>query len=462
MSVIKKSGVAASGLLAAVAFAPMAMAGQPGPHHHAQPCHSCQPAPMPAPCHSCGPVMMPAPAPMMAPAPMPAPAPAPMMAPMPAPAPMMAPMPMAVPSSTPIGDLPNARPGECYARVKIPAQYEMVPETVVTREGHQRTRVTEPRLNSRSEQVEVRPAHVTYKVIPPQYTPRQETVMVRPGYERLTVSPPQYKTVTETVQVSPPRLEWRPGSSRNAIKHHKDAHTGAVYCLVEVPGETRTITRTILAQPEMVKPVAVPPEYRTLTMYDVIPARVEEVPIPPKYASVIMHDLAEPAQRITEAVPPQTQTIEKKVLVSPERYEWVSVLCETNSDANTIREIQSALKARGFYPGAIDGIMGPQTQGALESYQRSMGMPVTGYLTMDTVNSLLGGGVSSGATMSGGHSSSMSLTHHHSSHGHGHSMSHSEVYPMPAPAPMAAPAPTPAPAWQPAQPNRLEWGSKTR
>jgi len=354
-----------------------------------------------------------------------------------------------------MGELPDARPGECYARIKIPAQYEMVPETVVTREGHTRTRVTEPKLASRSQQVEIRPAHITYRVIPPQYNARQEQVVVRPGYERLTVQPAQYRTVTETVQISPPRLEWRPGTAQGAIRHHKDAHTGAVYCLVEVPGETRTITRSVLAQPEMVKPVVVPPQTRMITKYDVTPARVEEVQIPAKFASVIMSELVEPARQIAEEVPAQTQTIQRKTLVAPERYEWVSVLCETNADAARIRELQSALKARGFYNGAIDGILGPQTNAAIEAYQRSVGIPHTGFLTMDTVNSLLGGGVVNTlppAAIHGGaelYPSSMT------------------TMPAPMPAPMAAPmpaaaAPMPAPMAAPApQLNRLQWSGKS-
>jgi peptidoglycan hydrolase-like protein with peptidoglycan-binding domain len=324
-----------------------------------------------------------------------------------------------------MGEVPDARAGECYARIKIPAQYQNVAEEVIVREGHERTRVTKPQLGSTSRQVEIRPAHTTFKVIPPQYKARTEKVLVRPGYERLVVQPAQYTTVTETIPVSAPRLEWRPGKVQGAVRTHVDAHTGAVYCLVEVPGETRTITRTVLTQPEIVKPVAVPPEFRNITKYEVIPARVEEVQIAPQFATITTQDLIEPAQRITEKVPPQTQTIDKKVLISPERYEWVSVLCDTNADAATISRIQQSLAGLGLYKGAIDGILGPQTYAAIAAYQRSMGVNHSGYLSMDTVRGLLGGSV---VESQSSYSYSQSHSNHHSDGHRGESYSVQSEY----------------------------------
>lgn len=45
-----------------------------------------------------------------------------------------------------------------------------------------------------------------------------------------------------------------------------------------------------------------------------------------------------------------------------------------------IRQVQEHLKAAGFDPGPIDGILGPRTKATLRQYQAAHGLPVTGVL----------------------------------------------------------------------------------
>jgi Putative peptidoglycan binding domain len=45
-----------------------------------------------------------------------------------------------------------------------------------------------------------------------------------------------------------------------------------------------------------------------------------------------------------------------------------------------IIQMQERLKAAGFDPGRIDGVLGPRTQEALRQYQASRGLPTTGLL----------------------------------------------------------------------------------
>ena len=47
-------------------------------------------------------------------------------------------------------------------------------------------------------------------------------------------------------------------------------------------------------------------------------------------------------------------------------------------DQDAVRDVQRQLKAQGFYPGAVDGNLGPQTATALRAYQRSYRLPETG------------------------------------------------------------------------------------
>ncbi len=45
---------------------------------------------------------------------------------------------------------------------------------------------------------------------------------------------------------------------------------------------------------------------------------------------------------------------------------------------STVREIQSTLKSLGYYSGAVDGIAGPKTAGAIRAYQQKNGLLVDG------------------------------------------------------------------------------------
>lgn len=45
-----------------------------------------------------------------------------------------------------------------------------------------------------------------------------------------------------------------------------------------------------------------------------------------------------------------------------------------------VDDAQRALRDLGHQPGPIDGVVGPRTQAALMSYQRSEGLPITGRL----------------------------------------------------------------------------------
>jgi len=53
---------------------------------------------------------------------------------------------------------------------------------------------------------------------------------------------------------------------------------------------------------------------------------------------------------------------------------------------NTVMRVQSGLFAFGYYTGAIDGFMGPETKTALMKFQADRGMPVTGTITQEVLD----------------------------------------------------------------------------
>ncbi len=53
-----------------------------------------------------------------------------------------------------------------------------------------------------------------------------------------------------------------------------------------------------------------------------------------------------------------------------------------------IANVQGALQDLGYYLDEIDGVLGPTTRAALESYQQDNGLPVTGVIGPETLQSL--------------------------------------------------------------------------
>jgi peptidoglycan hydrolase-like protein with peptidoglycan-binding domain len=68
-----------------------------------------------------------------------------------------------------------------------------------------------------------------------------------------------------------------------------------------------------------------------------------------------------------------------------------------------VKQIQEALKSKGFDPGAADGVIGPKTSQAIRDFQKSENLQVTGRVDEKTAKAL---GVEA-AGMSGSTSSSM-------------------------------------------------------
>jgi hypothetical protein len=50
--------------------------------------------------------------------------------------------------------------------------------------------------------------------------------------------------------------------------------------------------------------------------------------------------------------------------------------------------VQSALARRGYYRGAIDGVLGPETHNAIRSFQAQNGLAVTGQIDSSLIRSL--------------------------------------------------------------------------
>ena len=78
-----------------------------------------------------------------------------------------------------------------------------------------------------------------------------------------------------------------------------------------------------------------------------------------------------------------------------------------NVSGGEVRQAQQKLRQDDLYRGRIDGLVGPETQQALQRYQQKNGLPVTATLDQGTLNSLLGVDAGQGSSMPPNSSSEM-------------------------------------------------------
>lgn len=276
--------------------------------------------------------------------------------------------PAAVPAAS--GGLypPNARPGECYARMLIPGESRTITEKVLKREA--------------SEKVEIVPA--TYKTV-------TKRVLVRPETTKLVSVPAKYGTKSERIQVSPAKTVWKKGAGHTAagagtgaaggasasaivdrfgnqkIVGSRVTDTGELLCLVEVPAQYKTVTKTVLVSPATTKTVATPAEYKTVQVTELVTA----------------------AQERRIAIPEEYGTVTRTEQVRGEQLTWVPVLCQVNMTTGNVTTLQSALKRNGCYTCEVDGVMGPCTFRGAQCYAKKKGLPYgTNFVTVETIRAL--------------------------------------------------------------------------
>lgn len=246
--------------------------------------------------------------------------------------------PAAAPSDMPA----NAEVGKCYARCYMPDKYETHEETVIDK-----------------------PLSYKVQTIPATYKTITDTVILKAATVTYKTVPATYETTTEDVLVAPASQQWVKGTADAGCLSANPADC-QVMCLKEIPAVYKKVTRKTVVTPATKEEVQVPAQYKVVTKKVVDePARQEKIEIPATYKDVT-----------------------RKELVSKGGYsEWREILCADKLTTAKITEIQKALKANGYDPGAIDNVFGGKTKEALIKYQQDKGLPV-GNLNLETLKSL--------------------------------------------------------------------------
>jgi hypothetical protein len=96
---------------------------------------------------------------------------------------------------------PNAKPGECYAKVLVPATYENKTEQKLAHDAKTMIKVIPATYKVVEKKVTIREASTKLIPVPATYKTVTETIMVEPEKTNLIPVPATYKTVTETIMV---------------------------------------------------------------------------------------------------------------------------------------------------------------------------------------------------------------------------------------------------------------------
>ena len=287
---------------------------------------------------------------------------------------------------------PNPVPGHCYARVLLPATYDVSEEKLLIKEAEQAIEIDEAKYEWGEELVLVKEASTRIETIPAEYETVTERVLVKPAGRELVTIPAKYEITTERVLDKPAHTVWKRSSGPidNALKTTYDERTGEVMCLVEVPATYRTIEKRTLIAPASSKEVITPAQYKTVKKRVLkTPAQTREIHIPAEYKTIKVQKLVQPARERRVKIPAQYETVTKRTKVSDELLVWREVLCEINMTDSVIRSIQEQLGQSGDYDGRVDGLFGPKTLRAVNSYAKARNLPVgINYIAIDTAKAL--------------------------------------------------------------------------
>lgn len=280
---------------------------------------------------------------------------------------------------------PNAKAGECYAKLFVPEQYETKEIKQLVKDAETKIEVVPATYKTVERKVTIREEATKLITVPATYKTVSETIMVEPEKTIVTTVPATYKTVSEKILIKPAYTSWKKG--RGEIEK-VDNSTGEIMCLVEVPAVYETVTKQVLDTPATTKEVKIPAVYKTVERQVIdTPATTKEVKIPAICKMVTTNEIDTPAKELKTEIPAIYTMVPTKVKVSDSYFKWQPILCETNTTKDVISNLQKALKSKNYQISNINGEYNNETKEAVKAYQKDNKLN-EGALTLETLKSL--------------------------------------------------------------------------
>lgn len=282
---------------------------------------------------------------------------------------------------------PNAKAGQCFARVYTPPTYRTDTETVLKAEEYDVVNIKPAVYGTEEKTVMTREATEELTIIPAVYGWKEEQVLVSPAITELQRVPAKYRTEESRLLVKPAHSVWKKGTGPITKVNET---TGEIMCLVEVPAVYETVKKSVLVTPETTKPVVVKAAvYKTVkTRVVKEPARTVTRIVPAVYETVKVKKLIEDSSVSSVKVPAVYETVKTTTKVADGYLEWAPILCETNVNGDVIRQLQKVLNDKNYEAGPVDGVYGWRTTNAVRKYQKDNEMAGDGQLTIELVEAL--------------------------------------------------------------------------
>ena len=211
-----------------------------------------------------------------------------------------------------------------------------------------------------------RKAEIKLKEINEAYERVRSYLLAKPSAEHLGDHPAVAETLSESMQ------ETKPARKTPRPQFRKPAPRSRLYALiaiVAVLGALLLYQFSDHPQPENAAPEQEKPAPETAPLQSSADHPGKEADPGPEGASGAVKEL--PAARSAEPTAAASTDEQKIPLKKTAAYDAPlkqSVLDRTNQDPNRVKRIQKNLIAGGYDPGHPDGIIGPQTTGALKQF----------------------------------------------------------------------------------------------
>ncbi|MBT8420477.1 MAG: peptidoglycan-binding protein [Gammaproteobacteria bacterium] len=283
---------------------------------------------------------------------------------------------------------PNAKPGECYARVWVEPTYTTKTQRVLVKEAGERIQIIPGKSDWVEERIEIAAASRSLVEIPAVYSTKTESVLIqsatrdwlidkkpdaapatkdvlerarshgialddaqpgtcfhehylRPGY-RETMTEVEISPASESISIIP--AEYRNVEKRILVKD-------ASRRIVEVPAVYETVSEKIVDKPahtvwkkgtgpiqkideatgEIMCLVEVPATYRIVAKRIVkTPATTEIIESPAEYKTVMVRELVSDAREIRKSIPPRYKKLKSKTRANDGRLVWHEVHDKTH------------------------------------------------------------------------------------------------------------------------------------
>lgn len=284
---------------------------------------------------------------------------------------------------------PSAKNGECYTRVLTPEKFVMKKEKVLVSEASTKLIKVPAKYRLVNKKVLVSEASSRLLSSTPIYKVVKEKVLVKPVTNRLVAVPAVYQNKKVKKLVSASHTEWKRGSDKysNILKQKTNA-TGEIICLVKVPAKYKIVNQRVLVKEATTRTISAPAQYKMIEKRVLVKtAATKSIAIPAKYKSIKVKELVSAATTKEVAITSKYKIINKKVKVSDSKLSWQAVLCKTNFTKPRVKMVQRALRAKGFNPGPIDGVVGRKTRSAMTRFQKTNSL-ASGAFTIRTLRAL--------------------------------------------------------------------------